>query len=110
MFFPLPSSPRSFPPPSAHPSLFLSKEKKTHTKTLSNRKIKTHKPEPIRQRLLKTKPKKKPMKKTHGVHFVLAWGLFWSVVDILGDTALEKMDFPFPSTYQLQITSWLGWD
>lgn len=60
MFFPLPSSPRSFPPPSAHPSLFLSKEKKhTHKNTLKkenqNTQTRTNK-----TKITKTKPKKNP--------------------------------------------------
>lgn len=70
MFFPLPSAPRSFPPPSAHPSLFLSKEKHTHTNTLKkenqNTQTRTNK-----TKIAKTKPKKKPMNKT--MEFILFW-------------------------------------
>lgn len=36
----------------------------------------------------------------------LAWGLSWSVADILSDTPLEN--FLFNSGYQLWITSWLA--
>lgn len=54
----------------------------------------------------KTKKYKNKLKKKHGVHFVLASyscasGLLWSVVDIPGDTSLEKSYFPFPSRHQL---------
>jgi hypothetical protein len=43
------------------------------------------------------------------------WRLFYvcqlflgSLVDILSNIPVDKTDFPFASSYQLQITSWLG--
>lgn len=49
-----------------------------------------------------------------GVCFALTnsctWELSWSVINTFINSLLEKTDLPITSNYQLQITSWLGWD
>lgn len=78
----------------------LSQTKQSKTKV----KIKTNEKKAKQETIIQKKQNKT---KVLSCYF-WTFGLHWSMVIILGNTLLEKVDFPFPTRYQMFISSCLA--